>query len=55
MKVYPLTTSAGVLCINEEGVRDVISLKFIRRIKDRINLLIPFQKFFKVAFRISLG
>jgi hypothetical protein len=55
VKVHPPTTGAGVLCIDGGGVRGVVPLEFMRRIKDRIGLPIPFQKFFKVAFGISSG
>jgi hypothetical protein len=55
MKIYFLISEAEVLCIDERGVRNILLLKFIKRIQDRINLPILFQKFFKVAFEINLG
>ena len=55
MKMYPLTSGAGVLCIDGGGVRGILPLGLMKRIQDRIGLPIPFQKFFKVAFGISSG
>lgn len=55
MKLYPLTARVRVLCIDKEGTRSVIPLKLIKRIQDRIDLPIPLQKFFKVAFKVSSG
>jgi hypothetical protein len=42
IKVYSPTTDAEVLYINREGVRGIVLLEFIRRIKDYISLLILF-------------
>ncbi|KAL5324766.1 hypothetical protein ACEPPN_005883 [Leptodophora sp. 'Broadleaf-Isolate-01'] len=55
VKVHPPTAGVGVLCIDGGGTRGVLPLKFIKRIKDRIGLIIPLQKFFKVVFGISSG
>lgn len=55
VKVHPPTAGAGVLCIDGGGVRGVIPLELMKRIRDRINLPIPFQKFFKLAFGVSAG
>ncbi|KIW74163.1 hypothetical protein Z517_12573, partial [Fonsecaea pedrosoi CBS 271.37] len=52
VKVYPPIAGAGVLYINGGRIRAVIPLEIIKRIRDRINLPIPFQKFFKLAFRV---
>ncbi|KAH7108826.1 phospholipase, partial [Dendryphion nanum] len=54
VKVHPPTAGVGVLCIDGGGARGVVPLKLMKRIQDRIGLSIPFQKFFKVAFGISL-
>jgi hypothetical protein len=53
--IYPPTAGVGVLCIDREGTQGALPLKYIKRIEDRIKLRIPLQKFFKVAFSISLG
>jgi hypothetical protein len=53
VKVYPPTSEAGVLYIDGGGIRSILPLRLIKRIRDRINLPILFQKFFKVAFKIS--
>jgi hypothetical protein len=42
IKIHPLTTNAEVLYINREGIRSIMLLEFIRRIKDYISLLILF-------------
>ena len=42
IKVYSLTINIGVLYINRGGIRSIMLLEFIRRIKDYINLLILF-------------
>ena len=55
MKIHPPTTEVGVLCLDGGGVHSVIPLAFMKRIQDRIGLPIPFQRFFKAAFRVSLG
>jgi hypothetical protein len=41
VKVHPPTAGVGVLCIDRGGTRGVLPLKFIKRIEDRIRLLIP--------------
>jgi hypothetical protein len=55
MKVHPLITGVGVLCIDGGDVRSVLFLGLMKRIQDRISLPISFQKFFKVACGISSG
>jgi len=40
VKVYPLITKVRVLYIDKGGTRGVLPLKFIKRIKDYIRLLI---------------
>lgn len=55
VKVPPPTAGAGVLCIDGGGVRGVIPLELMKRIRDRIGLPIAFQKFFKLAFGVSSG
>ncbi|PVH69548.1 hypothetical protein DL98DRAFT_624539 [Cadophora sp. DSE1049] len=37
IRVYPLTTGVGVLCIDRGGTRGVLPLKFMKRIEDRIS------------------
>ena len=55
VKAHPPTTGAGVLCIDGGGTRGIIPLGFMRRIRDRIGLPIPFQRVFKLAFGVSAG
>ena len=42
VKVHPPTAGAGVLCIDGGGIRAVIPLEIMKRIRDRIGLPIPF-------------
>lgn len=42
IKIHSSTIDVEILCIDREDVRNVVSLKFIRRIKDRIDLSILF-------------
>ena len=55
VKVHPPTAGAGVLCIDGGGIRGVIPLELMKRIRDRLDLPIPFQKFVKLAFGVSSG
>jgi hypothetical protein len=42
VKIYSLTSEAGVLYINKEGIRGILPLGLIKRIRDRISLPILF-------------
>ncbi|SCN98200.1 uncharacterized protein FFNC_10015 [Fusarium fujikuroi] len=55
IRMHPPTAGAGIICIDGGGIRGIMPLQIIKRIKDRINLPIPFQRFIKVAFGISSG
>jgi hypothetical protein len=55
IKIYLPIIGVRVLCIDRRRARGVLPLKFMKRIKDRIRLSIPLQKFFKVAFGVSLS
>ena len=55
IRIHPPTNGAGVLCIDGGGVKGAIPLEFLKRIEDQIDLPIPIQKFFKVAFGVSSG
>ncbi|KAL6406234.1 putative patatin-like phospholipase [Ilyonectria robusta] len=55
IRVHPPTAGVGVLCIDGGGVRGIVPLGIMKRIKDRIGLPLPFQRFFRVAFGISSG
>ncbi|EXJ56219.1 uncharacterized protein A1O5_12675 [Cladophialophora psammophila CBS 110553] len=55
VKVHPPTAGASVLCIDGGGIRGIMPLEFMKRIRDRIGLPIPFQQFFKLAFGVSSG
>lgn len=55
VRVHPPTGGAGVLCIDGGGVKGAIPLEFLKRIEQQIDLPIPIQRFFKVAFGVSSG
>ena len=55
VRVHPPTAGVGVLCIDGGGIRGIVPLKLMERIRERIGLPIPFQKFFKLAFGVSSG
>jgi hypothetical protein len=55
VREHPPTAGVGLLCLDGGGVRGIMSLELMKRIRDRINLPIPFQKFFKVTFGVSSG
>ncbi|RSL43697.1 hypothetical protein CEP54_014972 [Fusarium duplospermum] len=55
IRMHPPTVGAGILCIDGGGVRGTMPLQIMKRIKDRIALPIPLQRFIKVAFGISSG
>jgi hypothetical protein len=55
VKVHPPTAGVGVLCIDGGGTRGIVPLMLMKRIQDRIGLPIPFQRFIKVAFGVSIG
>ncbi|EXK83413.1 hypothetical protein FOQG_12275 [Fusarium oxysporum f. sp. raphani 54005] len=55
IRMHPPTAGAGIICIDGGGIRGIMPLQIIKRIRDRINLPIPFQRFIKVAFGISSG
>ena len=42
VKMHPLTSGAGVLYIDGGGIRSILPLGLIKRIRDRISLLILF-------------
>jgi hypothetical protein len=53
--VYLPMARAEVLYINRGGAHGVIALKNIQWIQDRIRLLMPLQRFFKVIIKTSLS
>ncbi len=53
MKVKSDTTSVRILSINEENIREVVSLQILKVLKNRVNLLYLIQKNFDDAFNIS--
>lgn len=53
MKIYSLTTGTEILYIDREDIYNVMSLEFIKYIKNCISLPILFQKFFKIVFEIN--
>ena len=55
VKVHPPTAGVGVLCIDGGGTRGIVPLMLMKQIQDRIGLPIPFQRFIKVAFGVSIG
>ncbi|KAF4451419.1 putative patatin-like phospholipase [Fusarium austroafricanum] len=55
VRMHPPTAGVGILCIDGGGIRGIMPLQIIKRIRDRIDLPIPFQRFIKVAFGISSG
>jgi hypothetical protein len=56
VNVHPPTARVGgVLCIDGRGTRGVLPLKNIKKIEDRIRLLIRPQRFFKIVVGTSLG
>jgi hypothetical protein len=55
VRIHPPTAGAGVLCIDGGGIRGVMPLEFLKRIRERVGLPIPFQRFFKLAFGVSSG
>jgi len=52
---HPPTAGVGLLCLDGGGIRGIMSLELMKRIQDRIDLPIPFPKFFKVTFGVSSG
>ena len=54
-RIHPPTAGAAVLSIDGGGARGIIPLKFLKTLEEEINLPIPVQRFFKVAFGISAG
>ncbi|KEY75282.1 hypothetical protein S7711_08625 [Stachybotrys chartarum IBT 7711] len=55
IKINPPTAGIGVLCVDGGGVKGTIPLAIMKRIQERIDLPIQFQRFFKVAFGVSSG
>lgn len=55
IRMHPPTVGAGILCIDGGGIRGTMPLQILKRIKERIALPIPLQRFVKVAFGISSG
>ncbi|KAH7308904.1 phospholipase [Stachybotrys elegans] len=55
IKIHPPTAGIGILCVDGGGVKGTIPLAIMRRIEERIDLPIQFQRFFKVAFGVSSG
>jgi hypothetical protein len=55
VRTHPPTAGVGILCIDGGNARGTLPLWVMKRIHDRIGLLIHFQKFFKIAFGISSG
>lgn len=55
VRLHPPTGGAGVLCIDGGGVRGTIPLEFLKKIQQQVDLPIPIQRFFKVAFGVSSG
>jgi hypothetical protein len=55
VRVHPPTAGAGVLCIDGGGTRGIVALMLMKLIADRIDLPIPLQRYFKLAFGVSIG
>ena len=53
--IRPPTAGVGILCIDGGGARGIIPLVLLKRIYEQIDLPIPIQKYFKLAFGISSG
>lgn len=53
MKVKSDTTSVRIFSIDEENIREVVSLQILKVLKNRVNLLYLIQKNFDDAFNIS--
>lgn len=59
MKVHSSTVRIGILCVNDEGTCNIVSLKLMKQIEDWIQALMSLQtllqKFCKLTFEISSG
>jgi len=53
MKVKSDTTSVRILSIDEEDIREVVSLQILKVLENRVDLLYSIQENFDDAFDIS--
>ena len=55
VRVRPPTAGQGILCIDGGGVRGVIPATLLELIQERLDLPIPVQEHFSLAYGISAG
>ncbi|KAI3339670.1 acyl transferase/acyl hydrolase/lysophospholipase [Ustulina deusta] len=55
VRVRPPTAGHAILCIDSGGVRGIIPATVLERIEERLNLPIPVQEHFDLAYGISVG
>lgn len=55
VKIHPPTAGVRILCIDGGGTRGALPLRIMKRLHERIDLPLPFQILFQIAFGISSG
>ncbi|KAK1754174.1 patatin-like phospholipase-like protein [Echria macrotheca] len=53
IRIHPPTAGVGILCVDGGGIRATAPLGFMKRIKNRVDLPIAIQRFFKLAVGVS--
>lgn len=55
VRIRPPTAGHSILCIDGGGIRGIIPPAILQQVQERLNLPIPVQEFFTLAYGVSAG
>ncbi|KAH7031045.1 acyl transferase/acyl hydrolase/lysophospholipase [Microdochium trichocladiopsis] len=55
LRIHPPTAGHGILCIDGGGVGGIVSSTILELVEDELNLPIPIQDHFSMAYGVSVG